>query len=198
MQASEEFEVRFEVDARAQASAWAGIVPAEIPHGDAALNDLFDLAYAELGGNVSGVLVFQAPEQGGAYEVRLFSAEDGEELQALPLEVEAPQRPLSGNQIRLSKMAYAPGESITLEVSIKAADKLDETAWLGLIPAQVPHGSEAENDKNLLAYQYLGPFLAGKMTFQAPPQPGLYDFRLHDTDNNGRELAFVSFLVYAP
>jgi hypothetical protein len=37
-------------------------------------------------------------------------------------------------------------------------------------------------------------FLAG-IVFTAPAAPGSYDFRMHDTDSNGRELTSVSFRV---
>lgn len=194
-QAGELIEIRFQATTEAQSDAWVGLVPAEIPHGEAPLNDIFDLAYAPLGGNTSGILEFVAPDLGGDYEVRLFSSEAGKELSSVAFEVNAPHIPLSGNQIRLSKAVFAPGDTIELEVSILAADKRDDTAWVGLLPAAVEHGSEALNDQHVMAYQYLGPYLAGKMTFKAPEQPGLYDFRLHDTDNTGREIVFTSFLV---
>lgn len=35
----------------------------------------------------------------------------------------------------------------------------------------------------------------GVLTFRAPEQAGSYDFRMHDTDNGGREVAYVTFTV---
>jgi hypothetical protein len=63
------------------------------------------------------------------------------------------------------------------------------------VPSHVPHGSEAENDKNDIAYQYLKGMQSGTMIFKAPAKIGAYDFRMHDTDNNGKEVASVSFQV---
>lgn len=197
---AQEIEVRFELfpDDTVDATAWAGIVPAEVPHGNEAENDIFDLAYAELANHRKGTLVFQAPEQGGNYEVRLFSSDNGgRELASVAFKVNAPELPLSGNMLRLTKSFYQPGETIHLQASINAADKADESAWVGLVPAEVEHGSEAKNDAAALAYQFMGPYLAGKMRFEAPQQPGIYDLRLHSSDKPevGVELAFVTLIV---
>lgn len=195
----EELEVSFKLDARTSfdETAWAGIIPAEVPHGNEETNDDFDLAYAFLGNHQEGILVFEAPDQAGAYEVRLFSSDEGggQEVAAIPFKVIGPITPVSGNQIRLNKSLFSPGETIQLEVSIKPEDKWDESAWVGIVPWDVPHGSEAVNDANNLGYQYMGPYLAGKMRFPAPLQPGTYDMRLNSSDEAGQELVFATFLV---
>lgn len=101
--------------------------------------------------------------------------------------------PVKPYQLKLEKTAFAPGESI--DVGFKVTGKLDRTAWVGIIPANVTHGSEAHNDQYDIAYQYLNGAMAGEMTFKAPTEPGRYDFRLNSTDSNGKELTYVSFTV---
>jgi len=96
-------------------------------------------------------------------------------------------------QLKLERSTFAPGESI--DVGFKVSGKLDRTAWVGIIPANVTHGSEAHNDQYDISYQYLNGSMAGEMTFKAPSEPGRYDFRLNSTDSNGRELTYVSFTV---
>ena len=193
----EAFEVRFAAQPASDFdnTAWAGILASDLPHGSAADNDLFDLAYAEIGTARSGVLEFVAPDTPGFYDVRLFSAEDGREVIYVSFEVTGSALPLQGNALRLNQSRYRPDDVIIVEVSIKQEDKRDPSAWVGIVPAAVPHGDEAANDKVNLGYQYMGDYLAGKMIFRAPKTPGLYDLRLHDTDLNGKELVFVSFLV---
>ncbi len=193
----EAFEVRFEASPANDFddTAWAGILASDLPHGSAAENDLFDLAYAELGTARKGVLDFVAPDTPGLYDVRLFNAEDGREVIYVSFEVTGQVKPLSGNALRLNQSRYRPDALIIVEVSIKPEDKRDPSAWVGIVPAAVPHGDEAVNDKVNLGYQFMGDFLAGKMIFRAPKTPGLYDLRLHDTDLDGKELVFVSFLV---
>lgn len=191
------FDVHFEIEPKDKldSSAWVGIIPAEIPHGDESENDQFDLAYAPLGEHLSGTLVFNAPESPGKYELRLFDTDNnGHELYSLPFEVVG-QTQISGNQLILDKSIYAPGENLQVKVSIRPEDKADETAWVGVIPSDVPHGDEATNDQYDVAYQYMGKYLAGTMIFKAPTEPGLYDLRLNSTDDQGVELAFVSFMV---
>jgi hypothetical protein len=88
---------------------------------------------------------------------------------------------------------YAPGEAIVVNFTAPAGYASD--AWIGIIPSQVPHGSEAENDRHDLTYQYIQKRASGSMSFIAPAAPGNYDLRMHDSDNNGKEVASVSFQV---
>jgi len=99
----------------------------------------------------------------------------------------------SGPSLVTDKGAYAPGETIT--VTFNAPADLPTNAWVGIIPSNVPHGDEAQNDTYDLTYQYLNGMTTGTMTFGAPLLPGSYDFRMNDTDNNGKEIASVTFTV---
>lgn len=100
--------------------------------------------------------------------------------------------PMTGT-VSLSKTEVEPGEEITVE--FKAEGTIGENAWIGLIPAGVEHGNESKNDENDLTYQYLGDKTSGIMSFVAPADTGKYDFRLNSTDNNGVEVASVTFSV---
>jgi hypothetical protein len=80
-------------------------------------------------------------------------------------------------------------------VNFTAPASFEGNAWIGIIPSSVAHGSEAENDKHDLTYQYLNKKVAGTMTFTAPEKAGAYDFRMHDTDSDGKEVTSVSFTV---
>lgn len=94
---------------------------------------------------------------------------------------------------KLDKMEFKPGE--TIHVTFTAPEGLKENAWIGLIPSEVKHGSEAENDIYDVSYQYLYGKTTGMMMFTAPDKPGKWDFRLNSTDENGKELGFISFEV---
>ncbi len=176
-------------------TAWIGLIAADVPHGSATENDKYDLAYIYLEGRNSGELSFDAPPEPGNYTIRLHNSESGLELASADFTVTGAPKPLTGNALALDKSRYAPGETINITVSIKAEDKKDDTAWLGIVPAAVDHGSEATNDRYNLGYKFLDKLLFGKTTLPAPKAPGLYDIRLHDTDTDGRELAFISFVV---
>jgi len=97
--------------------------------------------------------------------------------------------------LSLARDRYSPGEAIVVDFT--APGSYASNAWIGIIPSQVPHGSEAENDRHDLTYQYLQKRTSGSLTFTAPTAVGNYDLRLHDTDNNGKEVASVSFQVGA-
>jgi len=58
-----------------------------------------------------------------------------------------------GYHAKTDKSTYAPGETIKVEYT--ADPNWDKSAWIGIIPSEIAHGKESENDKNDLAYQYL-------------------------------------------
>jgi|GEM_PF-6712072 len=94
--------------------------------------------------------------------------------------------------LTLEKNTFAPGEEI--KVVFTAPAGLAESAWIGIIPSNVEHGSEPVNDQHDLTYRYFKS-TSGSLIFKAPAQPGSYDFRMNDSDSNGREIASVNFIV---
>ena len=99
---------------------------------------------------------------------------------------------VAGNTtITTSKSTYTIDEGINFSFT---ASKLPDDAWIGIVPVAIPHGDEAVNDSHDTSYEYLGGRTKGDITL---PNPGLgtWTLRLHDTDNNGRELTHVVFEV---
>jgi hypothetical protein len=96
-------------------------------------------------------------------------------------------------RITLDKQAFKPGEKIRL--SFQAPSGLANNAWIGIIPSHIQHGSEAVNDRHDISYQYISGRRNGVMTFTAPRSPGSYDFRMHSSDNNGKEIDYIRFEV---
>lgn len=100
------------------------------------------------------------------------------------------------NCLILDKTVFAPGEPI--DVRFSASADFPNNAWVGLIPSNVPHGSEVTNDNHDIQFHHLEGQATGVLTFTAPDQPGAYDLRMNDTDNmweDGHEVASVSFTV---
>jgi len=87
---------------------------------------------------------------------------------------------------------------VIIRVDFTAPSSFSDNAWVGIIPSNVRHGSEAENDRFDLTFQYLSRQSSGTLVFKAPAQPGSYDLRMHDTDAGGKEVASVSFRVAEP
>lgn len=96
-------------------------------------------------------------------------------------------------KLELAKKEVAPGAKV--QVTFSAPATFESNAWVGIIPSEVAHGKEAVNDQHDLAYQYLQKRTSGVLTFTAPAKPGSYDVRMHDTDNNGAEVASATFTV---
>ena len=175
--------------------AWVGIYPAstgDLDHGDrwSWLRDI-DASNATLPG-----------QPAGKWSIRVFK-DGGYKLQnRVDFEIHSPhQQPsastssegtVAGNTtITTSKSTYTIDEGINFSFT---ASKLPDDAWIGIVPVAIPHGDEAVNDRHDTSYQYLAGRTNGSITL---PNPGLgtWTLRLHDTDNNGRELTHVVFEV---
>ncbi len=90
------------------------------------------------------------------------------------------------SEITLDKTEFKDGEDI--KITYKAVGEFGKNAWIGIIPADKAHGSEDDNDKYDVAYQYFTG-TEGTLTFKAPKKAGEYDFRMHTTDASGKEVA---------
>jgi len=101
--------------------------------------------------------------------------------------------PITISALKLDKTEYLPGEIIT--ITIASPVRLQEDAWIGIVPSSVPHGDEMRNDINALSCQYLFGRRRTTLMFTAPNYSGQYDIRLNNSDINGREVASVSFTV---
>jgi len=109
------------------------------------------------------------------------------------LSAPAAQAQTAGPSLWMDKIEFAPGETISLHFT--APPGLHTSAWIGIIPSDIPHGSESTNDQHDISYKYLEGMTSGTMTFTAPTTPGTYDFRMHDTDTGGVELKSTTFTV---
>ena len=175
--------------------AWVGIYPAstgDLDHGDrwSWLRDI-DVNNATLPG-----------QSAGNWSIRVFK-DGGYKLQnRVDFEIHSPhQQPsastlsegtVAGNAtITTAKSTYTIDEGIDFSFT---APKLPNDAWIGIVPVAIPHGDEAVNDSHDISYAHLGGRTNGDITL---PNPGLgtWTLRLHDTDNNGRELTHVVFEV---
>lgn len=180
--------VHFTASPAWRGKAWIGIIPSRVPHGSEATNDRYDIAYQYLKKRTAGSLVFRAPRRAGRYDFRMHDTDsNGREVAYVSFVV------TGGPRIWLEKRVFAPGERIV--VRFTANPNWPRNAWIGIIPSRVRHGSESVNDRHDVAYKYLRRLAGGVLVFRAPRRPGRWDFRMHDTDRNGREVAYVSFVV---
>lgn len=194
-------------------SAWIGMIPSAIKHGSESLNDQHDITYKYLKKSTAGEMSFTAPVTPGFFDLRMNDTDkNGVEVAfvtfkvvgppppapaAAPAPAPAPAAPApqAGAKLTLAQTTFAPGE--TIKLNYVALPTYASNGWIGIIPSHVAHGNESENDRHDIAYKYLKKSTSGEMTFTAPSNPGNYDFRMHDTDNNGIEVASVTFAVVA-
>lgn len=187
----EEIAVEYEGTDGLSASAWIGIVPSYVPHGREKMNAAHALARLTLGGSVKGVLKFSAPAFPGEYEIRFNDSEtDGKEIASVKFTVEGEAVQPT---LKIPKRVYSPGE--TIEVEFTAPGYFSRTAWVGIVPSSVEHGSEEINDKEKLFQKYLEGAPSGVITLYAPSQEGEYDIRMNDSDVEGVEVVSEGFVV---
>lgn len=191
----ESIQVSFQAPSNWPSDAWIGIIPSNIPHGDEALNDQHDITYQYIEKRTSGTMTFVAPGP-GQWDLRMHDTDsNGREIAYVSFTVKSGGSGASEGSVAkvwLSRNVFSRGESI--QVSFQAPSNWPSDAWIGIIPSNIPHGDEALNDQHDIAYQYIERRTSGTMTFVAPG-PGQWDFRIHNTDSNGREYGYVSFTV---
>ncbi|MBI5498640.1 MAG: hypothetical protein HY907_00230 [Deltaproteobacteria bacterium] len=95
---------------------------------------------------------------------------------------------------------FEPCEPIV--VHFRAPVHWPSDAWIGLVRAHVPHGSEAVNDEHDIAYEHLQGRTLGTVEFVPANvdglwSAGLWEARMFDTDGGGREFASVAFEIGA-
>lgn len=199
----EAIEIAFTAPATYASNAWVGIIPSSVPHGSEVENDKHDISYVYLSNRSSGVLKFTAPKQTGRFDFRMHDTDsNGKEVASVSFEVRN-QIPTTVTVVResnvenpvlwLADLQFSPGQEIKLHY--KTPSWVKTNAWIGIIPANIPHGSEAENDRHDLKYQYVKSSADGVLTFNAPSNPGNYSFRMHDSDANGKEISNIGFTV---
>ena len=187
----EEISVSFLAGKDFAENAWIGIVPLSVPHGSEVEADKEDLSYQYIQKRVEGVFLFTAPAVPGTYDMRMFDTDNnGKEIAYVTFTVTGGQ---TQPMLKLNKTVFSPGEEI--HVQFTASGLYDESAWVGVIPSGVPHGDEEVCDKEDLAYIYIRKLPSGTIVFAAPAVPGKYDIRMFDSDNNGKESAYVNFVV---
>jgi len=93
----------------------------------------------------------------------------------------------------LEKSTFATGEDI--RVGYSAGYDFKDDAWIGVVPSDVPHGDEVENDDYDISGMILEGSLSGTLTLKAPERPGEYDIRMFTSDQGGVEAAHLSIVV---
>jgi hypothetical protein len=187
----EEMVVNFTAESGLGNSAWIGIIPSNVEHGNEEKNDEFDIAYQYTGDRTSGSLSFIAPADTGSYDFRMNSSDgNGFEVSSVTFQVKG--TPNTQSEIILDKKSYAKGEQMVIR--FRAPVSWNENAWIGMVPASTKHGKANDADAVDVGYEYLKKRSKGSWKFSAPSESGKYSVRLFDAED-GKEAASVDFTV---
>ena len=175
--------------------AWVGLIPSDVPHGTALENASHTLEHRYLEGQTAGVLEFGAPMSLGSYDLRMHNGgADGIEEAVVSFKVsDLSEEHHLQSEMRLGHRNYLAGDPI--EVFFTASSEITGSAWIGIVPSGIGHGSETVNDQEALEKQYLQGRESGILVFTAPDYFAEYDLRLNDSDDDGSEVYFLTFRV---
>lgn len=88
-ESGDEISVDYTAPASFDTTAWVGLIPSDVAHGDEDVNDANDVAYEYLSGATSGTLTFTAPEEAGEWDLRMNESDaGGEEVATVSFTVE--------------------------------------------------------------------------------------------------------------
>ncbi|MEZ6185984.1 MAG: hypothetical protein R3F62_13365 [Planctomycetota bacterium] len=177
---------------------WIGVFAKDVAHSDAGEADRHDLNYAYVTAP-KGEASIRVPGPVGSYEFRLFDrvGAEGKELAVVAFEVTAPQELIEIEPaLELPKLKFVSHEA--LGASFKAPIVYDYSAWIGVVPSEVEHGTSSGNDAQDRSYEYVHGRTGAALGLRAPGKPGKYDLRLHDASGSGKEVAHLTFEVVLP
>lgn len=96
--------------------------------------------------------------------------------------------------LRIDSISYKDGV-LALDAVVEWDGVPKNNAWIGIIPADVPHGSEEKNDEFDTDYFYFeGKASGDTFSFENDYlEPGKYTLRINESDDGGAELAWIGF-----
>ena len=170
--------------------AWIGVVPSDTPHNeqdaDSAVVQYQSLSQFE-SGNFTGFELLDNSLSGN-YDLRIYANDNGgKELSCGTFYIDGPKAEIANVQ-------WNPDtRTVTADV-IYANFSDDNSAWIGVVPSDTPH-NEQDADRVDVNYISLRDFESGAFPGITVPNDisGSYDLRIYSSDNNGSELACVSF-----
>jgi len=114
-----------------------------------------------------------------------------------PAEAEPPAIPsTTAVAVTLDRTAVQPNQ--TLVATVAAAEALGETAWIAIVPADVPHGDESVIAENYVTWAWIRNLADGTWTVNAPIPYGAYEVRVMADDAGGPDIAWIGFEVAPP
>jgi nitrous oxidase accessory protein len=146
-------------------SGWVGVMKPDLPRGSADQGNA--LSYQKLN-SPSGIVFLKAPNDSGAYSLRMYNSTGAQEMVSLDLRVSIPiisVTPASVNACEMFTVSYsgAPGF---------------ESDWIAMYKSE-------SADNSYITRQYLDGNENGTLTLEAP-DPGRYNFRLFKNDSSTR------------
>ena len=112
------------------------------------------------------------------------------EIEKREREVQSNDSPLEP-ALKLAKSTIKVGEEF--EVHFAVPSSYSETAFVAMVPINLPHGAIPDVNQ-FLTFQLLDGHQIGILVFEAPDQPEKYDLRMYDRNTN-KEIVCSTFDV---
>ncbi len=167
-QSGDQIQVNFNTTQPLAKRSWVGMFKASVAHGS---TDGY-ITYHYIDEKTSGTFNFEAPNDPGAYEFRVFEEEYGKEVKATPFTIAS----IDPNAISLSIITKQIKPSQPFDVKIESTFTMNPKAWLGIFK------SKEEGRDDYKSYEYVSAVQGNILKMNAPSQIGSYELRFYAAD----------------
>jgi len=189
--------VKFTAPASYPESAWVGIVPSSIAHGEEELCDKHDLAFEHLKERTNGEINFITPSKTGTFDVRMFDKDLGKEVASQSFTIVAPNTQIAINKnedksipkgtslLEVETTTLTQGERFS--VKYVAPPFKSSAAWIGMYEPG-PTGVR-------INFQIIATNESGTVFFYAPKKAGNYELKMFGDEKETNPTTQISITV---
>ncbi len=172
--------VNFKTSKPLAVKSWIGIFKASVAHGSTGGY----ISYYYINDKTSSTFNFDAPNETGAYEFRVFEEEYGKEVKAIPFKISS----IDPNTLSLTLVSQKIKPSQPFEIKVESKFTMNPRAWVGVFK------SKEEDKNNYISYAYISSLQENILKMEAPSAVGSYELRFYAADP-GELVKTVSFSV---
>ena len=167
----EDISINISASTPLNSGAWVGLYKATASHATSKGH----MGYKYINNAQNITLTFNAPNDAGKYEFRIFDSNPEKEVASIPFNVVGID-PRDIN-FTLTSSKITPGNSF--DVEIKTHLELNPRAWIGIYK----NNAEPNSSKGYLSYNYLKEMKGNRLQMKAPIETGLFELRLYSSES---------------
>lgn len=165
-----EISINFNTSVPLNPGSWVGLYQATASH--ATSNGYLGYKYINAVESITNT--FNAPNEPGEYEFRVFDSKPEKEVASIPfIVVGIDPREIN---IKIASSEITPGNNF--DVKIETELELSRTAWIGIYKST----AETNTSNGYFSYNYLKDMKENNLQMKAPMEVGNFELRLYNSD----------------